>query len=296
MVKVITPEIKEHAIQWRAKIPGTSAASFGYVTKYSLHTPARGSLILVPGMASNCKTEPLFQEFINWGLRHKYDVYSLETFLGRFQPDVNLKYAQVNTVPELINLIDNGLTTIAKHTNHKPLRIVAHSAGAVGTMFAINQQIAQNRPINIKNVTLFAPFIADERFARIKKLYRCRSKSEEEFQRTPIRIENPFAKPSQPRYISVLPSFFEQITNLNLVTPETATYKFPVTIVGGGRDNKVPCDALHKLYKELATLPNGCNFQYVMLPKSNHSFISQSNNLFDILSRISPNIINNIMR
>ncbi|MDE6250560.1 MAG: hypothetical protein K2M34_02915 [Alphaproteobacteria bacterium] len=297
MVKAITPEIKEQAIQWRAKIiSGTDIASFGYVTKYSLYTPARGNLILIPGMASNCKTEPLFQEFITWGLRHKYDVYSLETFLGRFQPDVNLKYAQENTVPELINLIDTGLETIAKHASNNPMRIVAHSAGAVGTMFAINKQIAQKRPINIENVTLFAPFIADERFARIKKFYRLRSKSEEEFQRTPIRVENPFVNPPQPRYISVLPAFFEQITNLNLVTPETATYNFPVTIVGGGRDNKVPCDALQKLYKKLATLPNGERFQYVLFPKSNHSFISQSNNLFDILSRINPYIFHDIVR
>lgn len=297
MVKVITPEIKEKAFQWRAKIiSGTSAASYGYVTKYSVSTPARGYLVLVPGMASNCKTEPLFQEFIAWGLRHKYDVYSLETFLGRLQPDVNLKYAQENTVPELINLIDTGLITIAKQTNCEPLRIVAHSAGGVGTMLAINRQIAQNRLINIKNVTLFAPFIADERFARIKKLYRCRSKSEEEFQRTPIRVENPFVSPSEPRYISVLPAFFEQITNLNLVTPETATYEFPVTIVGGGRDTKVPCDALKKLYKQLTTLPNGKHFQYILFPKSNHSFITQSNNLLDILSRINPSIFHGILR
>ena len=291
MIKTITPEIKEQAIQWRAKIvSGTNIASFGYITKYSLSTPARGNLILIPGMASNCKTEPLFQEFIAWGLRHKYDVYSLETFLGRFQPDVSLKYAQENTVSELIRLIDTGLETIAKHANQKPMRIVAHSAGAAGTMFAINRQIGQKRPINIENVTLFAPFIAGERFARIQKLYRRRSKSEEEFQRTPIRVENPFVDASQPRYISVLPAFFEQITNLNLVTPETATYNFPVTIVGGGRDNKVTSDALQKLYRQLATLPNGKKFQYVMFPKSNHHFISQSNNLLDILSRINPYI------
>lgn len=291
MVKVITPEVKEQAIQWRAKIlSGTNAASFGYVTKYSVHTPARGNLILIPGMASNCKTEPLFQEFVTWGLRHKYDVYSLETFLGRFQPDVNLKYAQINTVPELVNLIDTGLETIAKHAIQQPMHIVAHSAGAVGTLLAINRQIAQNRPIDIDNVTLFAPFVADERFARIKKLYRMRSKSDEEFQRTPIRVENPFVSPTQPRYISVLPAFFEQITNLNLVTPEVATYNFPLTIVAGGRDNKVPCDALQKLYKQLVTLPNAEKFQYVLFPKSNHSFIHPSGDFMDILYKINPYI------
>lgn len=291
MLNIITPEIKEQAFQWRAKITsGPNAASFGYITKYSISAPARGYMVLVPGMASNCKTEPLMQEFLSWGLLHKYEVYSLETFLGRFQPDVNLKYAQENTLPELISLIDTGLTTIAKHTKNEQLRIVAHSAGAVGTLLAINRQIEQNRLANIKNLTLFAPFIADERFDRIKKLYRCRSKSEEEFRRTPIRIENPFVAPPQPRYISVLPAFFEQITSLNLITPEAATYKFPVTIVAGGRDTKVPYDALQKLHKQLAALPNGHLFHYVFFPKSNHSFTAQLKNSFDMLSKINPYI------
>ncbi len=279
----------DDTIQWRAKFSsGTTNASTGYITKYAIHAPSRGNLVLIPGMASNCKTEPLMQKFITWGLLHNYNVYSLETFLGCFQPDVNLKCAQKNTVPELINLVDRGLTIITQHAISQPLRIVAHSAGAVSTISAINRQIDQDRLINIFNITLFAPFISDERFNRIKKFYRMRSKSDEEFQRTPIRIENPFISAPHPRYISVMPEFFEQMINLNITTKAVEKYTFPVTIVAGGRDTKVSSSILHDLYKRLAALPNGNMFHYVLLPKSNHSFICPPNDWFYIISRINP--------
>ncbi|MCM1295101.1 MAG: dienelactone hydrolase family protein [Muribaculaceae bacterium] len=289
MITTITPDIKEHAIQWRTKYSSdTPTASTGYITKYAISDAPRGNLILVPGMASNCKTEPLMQEFITWGLRHNFDIYTLETFLARFQHDVNFKAAQKNTVPELINLIDRGLTIIDKYSIQKPMQIVAHSAGAVSTISAINQQIAQNRLINIDRITLFAPFISDERFNRIRNYYRGR-KSDAEFMRTPIRVENPFIPPAQPRYISVLPSFFEQIINLNITTTEIEQYNFPVTIVAGGRDSKVPADLLHDLYKKLTQMPNKHLFTYVLFPNSNHSFVQPiNNNWLDVIFKINP--------
>jgi len=293
----INLDCPEHAIQWRAKFPsGTKAASTGYITKYAVNVPSRGNLVLVPGMASNCKTEPLMQKFITGRLLHNYNVYSLETFLGCFQSDVNLKCAQKNTVPELINLVDRGLTIISQHATPQPMRIVAHSAGAVSTISAINRQIAQDRLINIFNITLFAPFISDERFNRIKKFYRCRSKSDAEFQRTPIRIENPFVAAPRPRYISVMPEFFEQITHLNIATAEVEKYTFPVTIVAGGRDSRVPSDILYDLYKKLSALPNGNMFNYVLFPQSNHSFTYPSKDWFNMISTINPYISHNQSR
>jgi len=297
LLKNITPDTTFQTVQWRAKFSsGTQIASTGYITKYAVNVPSRGNLVLIPGMASNCKTEPLMQDFIAWGLLHNYNVYSLETFLGCFQPDVNLKCAQKNTVPELINLVDQGLTLITKHATPQPLRIVAHSAGAVSTISAINRQIAQGRSVNIFNITLFAPFISDERFNRIKQFYRLRSKSDEEFQRTPIRIENPFVSAPHPRYISVMPEFFEQMINLNITSKEIETYTFPVTIIAGGRDTKVSSNILHKLYKKLSALPNGHLFNYVLLPKSNHSFVYPSHDWFNMISKINPYAFYGLLR
>lgn len=293
MIQAITSDTdtKEHAIQWRTKfLSQTETASMGYITKYALSDTPRGNLVLIPGMASNCKTEPLMQGFITWGLRHKYNIYTLETFLACFQPDVNFNIAQKNTVPALINLIDQGLTLIERYSTQHPMHIVAHSAGAVSTVCAINRQISENRLINIDHITLFAPFITDERFNRIKQFYRGR-KSDAEFQRTPIRIENPYISKSQPRYISVLPSFFEQIINMNITGPEIEKYTFPVTIVAGGRDTKVPANILHELYKKLASLPNGSMFNYVLFPRSNHSFAFQSNELLNMISKINPYVM-----
>lgn len=293
----ITYTNNRQSIQWHAKFSSSeNSAPLGHITKYTTDNPSRGNLILVPGMASNCKTEPLMLKFIDWGLLHNYNVYSLETFLACFQPTINLKYAKRNTVPELINLIDRGLTIIARDAPQHPMRIVAHSAGAVSTICAVNRQIAQNRPIHIENITLFAPFVADERFARIQKFYRSRCKSDTEFQRTPIPVENPFVCSPNPRYISVLPSFFEQIINLKLVTSETAQYTFPVTIVAGGRDNKVPSTALHALYKKLIELPNHNMFKYVMFTQGNHSFLHPSNDWFNLISHINPYVTRGIER
>lgn len=291
MIQNITPDIKKQSIQWRAKFSSdTEIASTGYIVKYALHAEPRGNLVLIPGMASNCKTEPLMQGFITWGLLHKYNIYTLETFLACFQPDVSFNIAKKNTAHELISLIDRGLTIIEKYSTKHPMRIVAHSAGAVSTVCALNQQIAQNRLINIDHITLFAPFISDERFTRIKNFYRGR-KSDAEFQRTPIKIENPYISKSQPRCISVLPSFFEQIINMNITGPEIEKYTFPVTIVAGGRDTKVPANILHELYKKLASLPNGNMFNYVLFPKSNHSFACQSNELLNMISKINPYVM-----
>lgn len=288
MIKSRIPEIKDHTIQWRTKYSSeTPIGSTGYITKYAKSDTPRGNLILVPGMASNCKTEPLMKEFIAWGLRHNFDIYTLETFLARFQYDVNVKLAQKNTVPELISLIDRGLTIIEKYSVPEPTRIVAHSVGAVSTVSAINRQIAQSRPINIDRMTLFAPFISDARFNRIRNFYRGR-KSDIEFMRTPIRVENPFIPQTQPRYISVLPTFFEQIINLNIITPAIEQYNFPVTIVAGGRDSKVPADLLHNLYKNLVKLPNKHLFNYVLFPGKNHSFVSASDDWISIMARINP--------
>lgn len=291
MIYNITPDVKEQSIQWRTKFSSnTDVSSTGYITKYALPVAARGNLVLIPGMASNCKTEPLMQAFITWGLLHRYNIYTLETFLACFQPDININAAQKNTVPELINLVDRGLTIIERYSAPKPMHIVAHSAGAVSTVCALNRQIEQDRLINIDHITLFAPFITDERFNRIKQYYRGR-KSDDEFQRTPIRIENPYIPKSQPRYISVLPSFFEQIINLNITSPEIEQYTFPVTIVAGGRDTKVPANILQGLYKKLSALPNGEMFNYVLFPKSNHSFAQQPNQWLNLISKINPYVM-----
>ena len=84
MLQNITPDIKKQSIQWRAKFSSdTEIASKGYIIKYALHAEPRGNLVLIPGMASNCKTEPLMQGFITWGLLHKYNIYTLETFSTR---------------------------------------------------------------------------------------------------------------------------------------------------------------------------------------------------------------------
>ncbi len=48
-------------------------------------------MILIPGLASNSRTEPLMKVIEYWALMHRHDVYCLDTFLGDFLPVVYIQ-------------------------------------------------------------------------------------------------------------------------------------------------------------------------------------------------------------
>ena len=112
--KTKLPALKDAAFRWELKYSSrTENKTIGQISYYSVHnTPSENCIILVPGLASNTRSEPLMRIIEYWALSVKYDVYCLDTFLGNFLPETSQVLATKHTFDEYIDLIDAGLDKI----------------------------------------------------------------------------------------------------------------------------------------------------------------------------------------
>ena len=285
--------MKEKYFAWKMQFSSkTNLANSGQITYYEIRdVNARGNFVLIPGLASNTEIEPLMRAVMYWSLRHKYNVYAVDTFLGDFKSEISVESAAKNTIPEFVDLMDVGLDIVSKMSIGKWTCVIGHSLGGSGTMEVFNRRVQENKPVGFSGAILFAPFVVKEWWNFTKqfiKHYQYPDLSDEDFYKNPIGMisYHDVCEKKQTRYISLYPEFLDDIDKLQPQPELMAKYNIPVTLVGGGRDRKSPIEKMRNLYNSVQQYPNGGKIKLVEFPDSRHSFIDQHNDWSAILHLI----------
>jgi hypothetical protein len=295
--KTELPALKNAAFRWELKYSSkTENKTIGQISYYSVNnTPANNCIILVPGLGSNTRSEPLMRTIEYWALKVKYDVYCLDTFLSDFLPELSQELAQKHTFAEFIDLIDTGLDKIeseCKTNKYNYSCLIAHSAGATGIFEIYNKRIKERKKLRFTASVMFAPYTCANFTTYIKNVYRQRyfkpETPEAEFNNTVVGMPSPHEPRPEGKinYISILPQIFDDIEHVEFRPELMDKYNIPITLVAGGRDKKSPPEELRKKYNILKSGKNGHLWKFITFKKSKHSFIDQHNDWLAIIKLI----------
>ena len=280
-------ELKGKDFRWEMNFSSrTENKTIGHISYYSAEEkPASNCLILIPGLGSNTRTEPLMKVIAYWALMNHHDVYCLDTFLGDFLPTVSQELAEKHTFAEYIDLIDTGLDNIEKNVKEKKYDyscVIGHSAGATAAFEIYNKRVMERKKLRFSASIMFAPYVDKSFITYIhnfyKRHYTEETISDEEFNRTAICMSSPHEQPlNEPvkTHISVFPSIYTDIGNVEFRPELMDKYGIPITLVAGGRDRKSPPEELRKKYNILRAGKNGHLWKLVVFKNSRHSFIDQ---------------------
>jgi hypothetical protein len=284
--KAELPALKDIAFRWELKYSSnTENKTIGQISYYAVNdTPSDNCIILVPGLASNTQTEPLMQTIQYWALSYKYDIYCIDTFLGRFLPEKSQELAEKHTFAEYINLLDAGFDKIeseCKANQYNYSCLIGHSAGATSIFEIYNKRILAKKKLRFSASVMFAPYTCSNFTTYIKNFYKHRYSlpniSTEEFNKVAIGMISPHETRPEGKftYISVLPQIFDDIENVEFKPELMDKYNIPITLVAAGHDKKSPPEELRKKYNILKTGKNGHLWKFVTFKDSKHSFIDQ---------------------
>ena len=290
-------DLKGKHFRWEMNFSSrTENKTIGHVTHYSIGDGvAKNCLILIPGLASNTRTEPLMKVIEYWALMNKHDVYCLDTFLGDFLPDVSQELAEKHTFAEFVDLIDAGLDVIEHDVKNKKYEhscLVGHSAGATGVFEVYNKRIRERKKLRFNASVMFAPYLAHEFTDFIQNFYKRFSFgnniSDSQFRQSVIGLNSPHESGPDGIYtkISILPTFYDEMDSVEFHPELMDRYNIPITLVAAGRDKKSPPEELRKKYNMLREGKNGNLWKFVVFKDSRHSFMDQHKDWSTILRLI----------
>ena len=282
----VLKELKGTHFCWEMNFSSrTENKTIGHITHYAIgDTPADNCLILIPGLASNTRTEPLMKVIEYWALMNRHDIYCLDTFLGDFLPDISQELAVKHTFNEYIDLIDTGLDVIEKDVKQKKYAyscLVGHSAGATGTFEIYNKRIRERKKLRFSASVMFAPYLEHSFTIYIQDFYKKFSFKnqidDETFKKSAIGLTSPHEPRPDGKYtkISILPTFYDDTDSVEFHPELMDKYNIPITLVAGGRDKKSPPEELRKKFNILRTGKNAHLWKFVVFKESRHSFIDQ---------------------
>jgi len=277
------PDLKQKTIKWETECySGTKLNLSAKITFYqSLNNSPYGNLILVPGLATNTTIDPLMKALTAWSLTHRYNIITINTFLGDFLDWPSFEQAQKNTYPEFVALLESCIHFIEPYTINDYSCIIGHSAGATGLVDALNNIVKHDKPINLSAVLLFAPWASVEWHNYFKQIVydRCKANNFENPHNI-LPVSNPFdwAVTKRPRYVSVLPKFMNSLEESTFSPELMNKWNKYITIVAGENDKKAPVETLQERFQELQKMSNRNLFKFVVLPKTKHSFLQLNTN------------------
>lgn len=275
------PRLKEKYFSWHLFFSSkTELGNTGQITHFSVGDVAQGNFVLVPGLASNTEIEPLMRALSYWSLKHNYNIYALDTFLGDFKSEISSDVASKNTFPEFIDVMDVGLNIISKMSIGQWTCVVGHSLGATGALEVFNRRVETGEPVGVSGAIMFAPYVTKEWLDFSKRFmhhYQYPELSDAEFEMVPMGMMSPhdMAKTKRNRYISLYPNFYEDVDALRPRPDLMARYNIPVTLVAGGCDRKSPIEYIRAIYNDVNECSPTQKMRFVEFPESRHSFMHQ---------------------
>lgn len=291
--------LKTQTFKWRLDYCSrTENKTIGHIEHYSIdNANISNCVILIPGLGSNTRTEPLMKVIAYWALMNQHDVYCLDTFLGDFLPETSPELAEKHTFEEYTSLIDTGMDRIESECKAKKYTyscVIGHSAGAVATLEIYNKRVRERKKLRFSASILFAPYVDESFITYITDFYfthhnlKTPINNKEEFETATIGMINPHEPMIDGKIhrLSVQPKIYKDIGAVEFDPELMGKYGIPITLVAGGRDRKSPPNELRKKYKILRNGKNGNLWKFVVFKDSRHSFIDQYKDCSSILQVI----------
>ena len=270
----LLPELKAKTLKWETVCySGTKINNYAKISFYSAITnKPYGNIILIPGLATNTNIDPLMKAITFWSLKHKYNLFTFNTFLGNFYEIPTIEQAKRNTYPEFVQLLETCIKfTEPYYINQKNI-LIGHSAGATGIIDALNNIVDKDEKINIDSVMLFAPWASKEWHDFLKQfIYNHHLDNPYEI----LPIYNIFNSESDKNgYVTILPQFFTDLEQSKFRPDLMNKWNSYVTIVAGEKDRKVSIETLKTRFQELKKQSNPNLFKFIILPDEKHSFLN----------------------
>ena len=274
----LLPDLKSKTLKWETVCySGTKINQSAKISYYAtISTSPYGDIILSPGLGTNTDIDPLMETITYWGLTHRYNIITLNTFLGNFIDQPSFEQAQNNTYPEFVSLLESCVKFIEPYSIASKNILIGHSAGATGIIDALNNIAKKEEKININSVMLFAPWVSKEWFDAFRDMIyqRCESnKFENPHKILPIMNIFDADLTKKARYMSIMPKFLTEMTDSPFRPDLMNKWNTYITIIAGSKDRKISTKALQERFQELEKQPNRNLFQFITLPDAKHSFL-----------------------
>lgn len=283
--KDLLPELQTKTIQWEANCySGTEINNKATISYYASLRAPYGNIVLCPGLGTNTQIDPLSNMIIFWALTHRFNVITLNTFLGQFYTKPTPEQAQRNTYPEFITLLQNCIQYIAKYCIGTNI-MIGHSAGATGVINAMNNITSTGQTTNINSVMLFAPWASIKWHSYLKKIICTKLQT-----KTPpfLPITNIFDTQlnGKMRFVPISPDFLKNMDQTPFNPDLMNNWGSYITIIAGEKDRKTSTTLLTKRFEVLKQQPNKDKFSFIVLPGAKHSFLEIYKNNQSVISLI----------
>ena len=280
------PNLKSKTLKWETSYKsGTQINSETTISFYQGLNPAIGNLILVPGMATNSKVDPLMRLIQYWGLTHRYNIINIDSFLGDFEKDVTADNANNYTYSELKVGLSGSIRFIQPIVADKHTCIIGHCVSTTIITDIFKEYIKNREEIPVQSAIFFAPFpkftkskfdIIATKCAQMKK----KNKSTENLD--PITA----LKLKHMKFICAMHGFIETVENIPFEPEIVARWGIPVSLVIAGRDSISPATRAKENFERILKEQGTTKLQYLYLPERKHTFEQLYKNYNDIIQII----------
>lgn len=271
----LLPDLKAKSLKWETVCySGTDINNSTKIHYYStVDSCPFGDLILSPGLGTNTDIDPLMKMLTYWGLTHKYNVITINTFLGDFTSLPSLKIAERNTYHEFISSLESSIKFIEPYSLKNKNILIGHSIGATGVIDALNNMVTKGEKINLFSVMLFAPWASAQWGQTFKEIVykRCESSNFDNPDKI-LPVTNIFNNHSG--YMNIMPQFITDRDNMPFRPDLMNKWGTYITLIAGENDKKARPEALKERFEELKKQSNHNLFRFIVLPNAKHSFLS----------------------
>lgn len=264
------PELKTKTMKWETVCySGTATNSKSTISFYKpIENKILGNLILVPGLATNSRVDPLMKSIQYWGLTHHYNIVNIDTFLNDFEQADNHEFIAKNTYPELKTILKQSIQFIRSHIDNNHTCIIGHCLSSTAITDVLNEFTKKRQPLPVQSAIFFAPWpiIPKSKFDTLKA-YITKTES------NPLPIDSATRlKIQQKKFVYAMQNVVHQIEDSKFEPSIVAQWGIPVSYIVAGRDKTAPADRA-KAHIELLTKEQGSTkFDYLYLPERQHTF------------------------
>lgn len=268
----LLPDLKSKTLKWEAVCySGTKINSSSTIT---FHQPvvsgSYGTLILIPGLATNNDFDPLMKSITYWALTHKYNVVHISTFINDFMNPVSPEQLAKNTYQEFQDIINQSLTFIQPYTLNQYSMVIGHCASANGIIDAFNNRVKNSEEIPVSSALLFAPWpkTPSQEYEN-SVLHLLTNEIERQSKMSELDFISKI-KLGHMNFLYSMNNFRSEIDNVTFEPDLMVKWDIPVTFVAAQRDKLSKPERVQKNYETLAGVSN--NFKYLYLVNRKHSF------------------------
>lgn len=280
------PELKSKTLKWKTLYKsGTKINSETTISFYQSLNPAIGNLVLVPGMATNSKVDPLMKMIQYWGLKHRYNIINIDSFLGDFEKDITPESVHDNNYSELKTVLSESIKFIQPHIVNKHTCIIGHCVSTTIITDILNDIVKNGEKLPVNSAILFAPFpkiLPSKYDAIMLKRAQMETENKNVANLDPITA----LKLKHMKFICAMHGFIETVENIPFEPKTIAQWGIPVSFVVAGRDKISPAARAKENFEQISKEQGTTKLQYLYLPERKHTFEQLYQNYNDIIQII----------